>query len=86
VLQSTAPSGEVLFSTRVGSHVVGRRLAELAHDVRWFRLDGTVYPASEWRLARTIASGEEGAGEELSSWDLMDDRSHMEARDRAAVG
>jgi PAS domain S-box-containing protein len=65
VTVAAAPSGEVLFSTRGDSQVVGRRLAELAEEVDLFRRDGRVYPASEWPLARTIASGEEVVDEEL---------------------
>ena len=53
-----APSGEVLFSNRTPSRV-GRRLAELAPEVELLRPDGRRYAASEWPLARSLATGVE---------------------------
>jgi PAS domain S-box-containing protein len=67
VVVATARSGEVVFSNREASRVVGRRLAEIAQEPEFEILhpDGRPYEASEWQLARTIATGEEIVDEEF---------------------
>jgi PAS domain-containing protein len=58
VVVAAAPSGDVVFSNRVARQVVGRRLQDLAAEFSLRHLDGRVYTASEWPLARSLG-GEE---------------------------
>jgi PAS domain S-box-containing protein len=94
IVVAEASSGKVLFSSAPGAPIVGQQLADLAEIDAYamFHLDGRRYAASEWMLARSLASAEVIEDEEffrledgvprhyrISSYPVFDSRGRLMA-------